>query len=429
MSRKKVLEKRLQRLNAKKEELKARAAASEDIAEVRAIYDQLNELDADIAEVNDEIGAIEEESRSSEPAVEVIPKNARHINPLKNGSFQQGGEERSDDPYATKEYRSAFKAFVQRGVRIPAELIRRDDEPAETVLNLTTTTDDISAIIPTTIMQEFIKKVEGVYGTIYNKVRKLNVKGGVQFPISDLSAEFRWIHETEVSARQKAGEIKQYVQFSSYIGEIRVSQTLLASIVSLPVFESEIVKVMVNAYLKAMDYAILNGSGDAQPLGILNDERVPVGNVITMTAEQMGDWKAWRKRLFAKLPLNKREGEFVFPNATIETYLRTMSDDNNRPVYTEATGLSATGKVEDDKFYGRSVTPVEADLIADFDTASSGDVIGVFWVPNDYAVNTNQQFAMVRYLDHETNEYVNKALTVVDGKLLDTAGCYLIKKA
>jgi hypothetical protein len=37
-------------------------------------------------------------------------------------------------------------------------------------------------------------------------------------------------------------------------------------------------------------------------------------------------------------------------------------------------------------------------------------------------------FGMRRYFDEERNEWVNKMLTVVDGKVLNPMGIYLIKK-
>ena len=49
----------------------------------------------------------------------------------------------------------------------------------------TTTTADSGAVIPTTIMNEIIQKLES-YGSIYAKVRKINVQGGVSIPIADL---------------------------------------------------------------------------------------------------------------------------------------------------------------------------------------------------------------------------------------------------
>lgn len=141
---------------------------------------------------------------------------------------QQRGQE--TDPYATVEYRSAFKAYVQHGTEIPAELRAGGDAG-------TTVAADIGMAIPTTIMTEFIKEVSKVYGQIYAKVRKLNVPGGVEFPISKLKANFKWITETKVSDKQKAGDIKEKVSFSYHIGEIRVAESLLANVVSLDVFE------------------------------------------------------------------------------------------------------------------------------------------------------------------------------------------------
>ena len=79
-------------------------------------------------------------------------------------------------------------------------------------------------------------------------------------------------------------------------------------------------------------------------------------------------------------------------------------------------------------FFGRNISLVEPDILPDFDTAEAGDVIGVYWQPNEYAVNENFGFTMRRYFDEETNEWVDKAIVVVDGKVLNPTGYVLIKK-
>lgn len=441
MGRKKVLEKRLARLQAKKTKLTERAMASQDANEVRSINEQLADINDEIAETQEEIDAIEEgeggdptsnpaeggdgQQRSNPPA------NAQHVNngiPLATFSQQTNvGQQRSnDDPYGTMEYRMAFKDYVQRGTPIPANLIQRAGGDAGP-----TVATDIGMIIPTTIMNEFITKVSKVYGQLYSKVRKLNIQGGVKFPISDLKANFKWITETTVSDRQKAGDIKEYIEFSYNIGEIRVSQTLLSQVVSLSLFEEEIVRIMVEAYVEAMDKGIVNGTGTGQMLGILQDTRVTsqTGHVIEFTAAEFSDWEKWRKKLFSIIPLSKRgQGEFIFTAGTVESNLLTMKDANNRPVFREATDLTIGESATSGRFYGREVTMVEPDIVADFDTASSGNVVGIYWIPNDYAINTNLAFGMKRYFDEEKNEWVNKGLTIVDGKILDPSGVYIIKK-
>lgn len=441
MGRKKILEKRLARLQAKKTKLTERALASQDAAEVRSINEELSELNEEINETQEEIDAIEDDTRGGDPTSNpaegstdpqqrsAVPTNAQFVNGgISLGSFtQQTGQQRNnDDPYATLEYRTAFKDYVQRGTPIPSELIQRaGGDPGPTVAA------DLGMIIPTTIMNEFIEKVSKVYGQLYSKVRKLNIQGGVKFPISDLKANFKWITETTVSDRQKAGDIKEYTEFSYNIGEIRVSQTLLSQVVTLSRFEQEIVRIMVEAYVEAMDKGIMSGTGAGQMLGILNDTRVTTnaGHTIEFTAAEFSDWEKWRKKLFSIIPLSKRgQGEFIFTAGTVESNLLTMKDANNRPVFREATDLSIGESATSGRFYGREVTMVEPDIVADFDTATSGQVVGLYWIPNDYAINTNLAFGMKRYFDEEKNEWVNKGLTIVDGKMLDVAGCYIIKK-
>jgi hypothetical protein len=80
------------------------------------------------------------------------------------------------------------------------------------------------------------------------------------------------------------------------------------------------------------------------------------------------------------------------------------------------------------RFFGSDISLVEPDIIADFDAASAGDVIGVFWQPEEYAINENFGFTMRRYYDEELNEWVDKALVVVDGKILNPVGYYKIIK-
>lgn len=435
MGRKKVLEKRLARLQAKKTKLTERALASQDAAEVRSINEELGELNEEIAETQEEIDTIEEVTPDPEPDPNQQrsnpPVGAQQVNngiPMASYSQNPAGTQQREnkDPYASMEYREAFKAYVQRGTPIPENLTQRAGGDAGP-----TVAADLGMIIPTTIMNEFIKKVSKVYGQLYSKVRKLNIQGGVKFPISDLKANFKWITETTPSGRQKAGDVKEYVEFSYNIGEIRVSQTLLSQVVALQMFEEEIVRIMTEAYVEAMDKGIIAGTGAGQMLGILKDTRVTeqTGHIIEFTAEQFGDWAQWRKRLFSVIPLSKRgKGEFIFTASTVESNLLTMKDANNRPIYKEAAELNVGESATDGRFYGREVAMVEPDIVADFDTAGSGDVVGVYWIPDDYAINTNLAFGMKRYFDEDKNEWVNKGLTIVDGKILDPSGVYIIKK-
>lgn len=430
--RKSILKKKLDRLNAKKAKLNERCKASEDVNEVRALTEALEEVNAEIEEAQGELDAIEaEELRAAqmEEQRQMPPANAQRVNGGVVGSFgvpAPADQQRDNaDPFATLEYRQAFMRYAQAGVPIPENLYQRDGMPANT--------NTLGATIPTTVLNEFINEIRKVYGNLYAKVRKLNIKGAVKVPIAELQATFKWVTEDTVSPRQDGGKINEYVEFSYNLAEIRVSQTLLSSIVTLDLFEREIVRIMLIAYMEAMDTAIVKGTGNGQPLGILNDPRViATNNVVTMTAAQLNDWTYWRKNFFAKLPLGYRAGEFIFPLGTVDAYLETMADANNNPIFRQATGLEVNdgdARNPNGRFFGRDIALVEPEIIADFDTASSGDVIGIFWQPMEYAINTNMEFGMRRWFDEDRNEWVNKMLTVVDGKVLNPMGIWLIKKA
>lgn len=430
--RKKFLEKKLARLNSKKDSLTSRALTSEDANEVRSINAELVEINEEIAEIKEEIEAIDEEARQSEMSLEsreLPPANAQLVNGTVVASYSAPGAasqaRENTDPFATMEYREAFMKYAQTGKEIPASLYQRDGMPANT--------NTLGATIPTTVLNEFINLIRKRYGNLYSKVRKLNIKGAVKVPISELQATFKWITEDTVSPRQDGGQIKDFVEFSYNMAEIRVSQTLLSSIVTIDIFEREIVRIMMIAYMQAMDTGIVKGTGNGQMLGILNDPRVinQEDHIIELSANDINDWTKWRKNFFSKLPLGYRAGEFIFPLGTVDAYLETMADNNNNPIFRQATGLEVNdGDAMDPngRFFGRNISLVEPDIIADFDEASNGDVIGIYWQPEEYAINTNMEFGMRRWFDEDRNEYVNKMLTVVDGKVLNPRGFYIFKK-
>ncbi len=414
----------IKRKNERIAEIRNMIAASTNVDEVRSLTKEAEELKDEVHEAEEKLHEIEaEEQRAAVQETEqrgVVPANAQLVNAHVAGTFgQQTNVEQTRenvDPLNTMEYRQAFMNYVQHGTPIQ---MRAGDAISTT---------DTAPAIPLTIMNEVINTVRLRYGNLYNKVRKMNVKGGVQFPIGALRASFKWINESTVSPRQKLDPLAK-IMFSYHVAEIRIAQTFLETIVTLEAFEAKIAEVIAIAYLEAMDQAIVNGTGNGMPLGILNDPRVT--NYVEMTAADINNWSAWRKKFFAKLPLGYRAGEFIFPLSTVESYLETMADANNNPVFRQATGLEVNdgdARNPNGRFFGREIALVEPDILPDFDAASNGEVIGIFWQPEEYAMNENFGFTMRRYWDDETNEWVDKALVVVDGKVLNPTGYYLIKK-
>ena len=104
----------------------------------------------------------------------------------------------------------------------------------------------------------------------------------------------------------------------------------------------------------------------------------------------------------------------------------TLKDANDRPLYQE-TYNPETGNLEC-RFAGRQVVLVEPDILADYDTAASGTAWGIYLRPTDYAINSQLQIGFKRYYDDDKNRWINKGLCIMDGKLLDVNGVYILKK-
>lgn len=444
--RKKTLEKRLARLQAKKSKLAARALASQDANEVRSINDELEDINADIEETQEEINAIDEEkeptgtneptgtgeqtgtgeesnTRAAIPTV-VGGTELRGINPLASYSqtvptAQQRGSENYLDSI---EYRTAFANYVKTGNWNYEQQVEQRAASDGMV-----TTADIGRIIPNTILNEVIKNLKS-YGNLYTRVRKLNVKGGVEIPIQELIPTVKWITETEVSENQSAPEIKQSVMFGYHICEARLPQSLLSSVVALEYLEIEIAALLAEAFAKEYDRVIISGSGAGQPLGILKDTRVKAANKITMSAADAEDWTKWRKNLFAKIPISYRAGGvLVMTVDTWESLICTMKDANNRPLYSEVYNVETNTTTY--RFNGKEVMIVENDLgIMDYSTANAKDVYMLYFKPTDYAMNDNQQIGYKRYFNEESNKWINKGLSITDGKLLDVNSVFIISK-
>lgn len=419
--------------NERKTALAARAKATEDIAELRGINTELEGLNLEITDLQGMIAEIEtEEARNANPQIDPniaamgnlqqIPqvRGAQPIgtlNPLGTyGAGQTTPQQRNQEPedrYATMEYRKAFMKFCTTGEITPE--LRSDT---------VTTTGDVSAVIPSTILNEVIKKVTS-YGQIFSRVRKLNVKGGLTIPVLSLKPTATWIGETTPSDRKKV-QANTNISFSYYGLECKVSTSLLSDTVMLTGFENVITDLIVEAMTKALDLAILNGDGTGKPLGITSDTRVPATQKVTLSSTDFADWSAWKKKVFAKMPLAYKGGaNFFMASGTFEGYIDGMTDANGQPIGRVNYGIT-NGPQE--SFGGKSVIQVEDDIIAPYDDAAVGDVVAVYCNLNNYGFNSNMQMMMYRYFDQDKNEWIDKAILIADGKLIDPNGVVIIKK-
>jgi len=418
----------LAKKEARKAELGVKANATEVIGELRGINIEIDSLNAEIAEFRSlidsmpDVPAAEPEFRGEPHAG--VPGEQRGIptgtpNIIATYSVpgtQSPATQRSTEPedqHATFEYRSAFMKFAKTGEITP-----------ELRANAMTATTDVSAVIPSTILNEVIRKVTE-YGRIFNRVRKLNIKGGVTVPILSLKPTATWIGEVATSDKKKV-QANTNISFSYYGLECKVSVSLLSDTVTLSGFETTITDLIVEAMVQGMDLAIVAGDGNGKALGITVDPRVPVAQIVTIASGDFLAWDAWKKKIFAKMPLKYKAGAtFIMASGTFEGYVDGMVDANGQPIGRINYGI-VDGAQE--RFGGKEVILVEDDVVANYDDAAVGAVVAIYCNLKNYGLNSNMQMTMYRYLDHDTNEWIDKAIMIVDGKLIDPNGVVIVKK-
>lgn len=458
---KKFLQKLIERKRKELKEKEERMKNSQDIDEVRSLGETLVALRDEINDAEEQLKKLEEDNgnddgnddgaedkkddKKDDKADEGRSSNGFNPNAVLNviggAKMNQRGQASSneEDILSSMEYRMAFKQYAQTGTRSEKLTEILTQYRAETRAAGEVVSEDLGVLIPHTVLQELIMKIEKTYGQLSSRVRMLNVQGGVEIPIGEFDATFTWSgtegNDTEhgVSEEQKAGSAKGSVIFSYHIGEVRIAQSLLQSILSVEVFEKELVNALLSAYLKARDVAVLRGTGNGQPTGILTDvaaglKRVPAENIISFTEAEIADWTAWEKKLFANIPVGMEGAnpEFAMAKQTYVSNLCTLKDKNDQPI--NKAGFDVTDRQH--KFNEYPVLRTEQDLFKSFDLCADGEVFGIFWVPEKaYGINSNMTFGYKRYFDEDKNKWITKGLVILDGKPLNTNYVYILKKS
>lgn len=417
----KTKERFMKMLKAKEEQraaLKKELIESDDKETRAAIGETLINLENEIKEVREMMEELDEPAEPKEPQGDE-GEGQRGMNPMQTMGMRNGQPDtkKNSDPLATPEYRKAFMEFATKGTPIAKELRENTN---------TTKTTDASAAIPTTLLNEIVKELKS-YGNVYSQVRKLNVQGGVDIPILSLKPTATWITADAGESESTTQKIKANtkVSFSYYGLECKLSQTLLTNVTTIEIFEEQFATLAVEAIAKALDIAIMNGTGTGEPLGVTVDTRVPNANIITLSSADFATWEGWKKKVFAKMKKSYRDGKFFMSQATFDGYIDGMVADDGQPIARVNYGITDG---EQYRFGGKEVETVEDDVISAYEDASTGDVVAVFMKPTDYAINSNLEMQTVKWVDHDTNEIKNKVIMICDGKLVDPNGVLIIKK-
>lgn len=381
---------------------KAHIAAG-DIEAANKVMEEVKALDAKYEQ--------EATAQANMAALEGSPVVPAQIQDLSSGPI--GSEPHAPaDRFDSAEYRNAFMNYVCRGEQLPEQY--RKNQAA------TTTAADTGAVIPTTTLREIIRNLRE-RGVIFNSIRHMNIQGGVEIPILDLMPTATWVGEG-ASDEQKL-EANTTVSFKYYGLECKIAQSILVSVTTFEEFQGLFVELATEAVITAIEKGVFQGSGVGQMLGVCKDPRVT--NAVDLTDAEFASFAAWKKKVFAKIPMKYQTGKFYMSLGTYEGHIDGMVDANGQPIARANYGLETGPRY---RFGGKDVQPVESDVLPDFDTAGTGDVVAVFMDMKNYIFNSNMTMTVVNWVDHDTNKKKTKVLLICDGKAADTNGIILIKK-
>ena len=404
----------LEKRKAKKTELLEKVDETEDLEEIKGFRTDLEALEAEIRDLEAMIGDIPDDEEGEGRSAKVGGARIIATYGMEGGKPAEDPDKRSEeDPYGTIEYRKAFKDYVLTGKK--SEILLRTDA--------VTATTDVGAVIPTNIMNKVVEEM-AEFGLLWSKVAKSNLPGGVKIPYASVKPTATWTTEGSVADTQKKS-IAGSITFGYYKLQIRVAETLMTNVVTLAVFEQTITSNINEAMVTGIETAIIDGSGDGQPLGIMNDTNIPDGHKTTVTAAKMSQYNTWTT-IMGKIPKKYRSGAMLLMNdSDWNKYIVGMVDANGQPVARTTYGINGT---ETERFLGKQVLTFE-DAITSIDAAESGDTIGILIRPKDYLWNSNMSIAFKRYFDENTDEWISKSTLIADGKLADFNGVILINKA
>ncbi|NLK94726.1 MAG: phage major capsid protein [Clostridiales bacterium] len=383
---------------------------------VAATNDELDKIELDIRKVDLEIKTLEEKIQANnndeDPATRSFGSDPEQIggefNPLgtykrseNQGSINENSEE---DVYSSLEYRKAFRNYVVNGTPIP-EQYRGTEQRADALTVVT----DVAAVIPTTIMNKVIEDLT-VDGKILAKITQTQFQGGVDIPISEIIPEAKWLSSETVDSDEQKAKMSAKVSFGYHVLEAKVAIGLLTATVTLSIFEATVVKQLKKAMIKAIETAIINGSGSGQPLGI-TQYTLPTEQVVELTTAQIGTVKGWAQ---VEAAIGEAYDEdplvYIMNKKTWEMYVNGMTSTTGQKI-----GLGRLDEKGRKILNGREV--LISDKIASYDTAEEGDIVALIVNLEEYLLNSNLSMYYKKYFDEDTNKWKHKALMIADGKM------------
>lgn len=312
-------------------------------AQIKGILD--NDPEADVTTLNIEIDGLnqaltnakEKQTQTSAPAT----NEQRSYNPITSTSFEEK-KVPTEDIFGSAEYRSAFfkEMLGQKLTDIEQRTFNKamEMQDAERRADAFNTTTNSAAVLPTTTLNEVVKRARTMGGLI-SHVRNFNLPTKVRVPIGTPTSKAAWHTEGERVDSEKKDVT--YVQFDGYEIIKVFSMSAAAKKMSIQAFESYITEELTNAVMETIADALVNGTGAEQGTGLNTGITWNETNTVDLTGKYT-DFTA----ALAKMKRGYAAGaKFSMSNSTLYNNVYGVVDGNGRPIFIQDPKNESVGHI------------------------------------------------------------------------------------
>ena len=380
--------------------------------ELRSKLDDKDIDEAELDKIDKRMGEIETRSKELKTKMDMVST-------MKDKKFEEfidiGGKKTADPNTETRskndwasslEYRQAFMEFAQTG------------QMAEEFRAVAMTTGN-SAVIPVPTMNLIIQKLEN-YGNILPLVTRVNYPAGVTVTTSQLGSAAVWTTDNDLATKGAAvdGKTTGSVTFSAFPLVKAIGISFVAGIQSLSAFKTAIANEVPIAMGKALEQAIVAGTGTGQPTGILS--AAPKQTVTLNKTLSFKDIVAIKK----SIPAQYRTGAVLLMNESTFYDFLAITDAQGQPIARVNMDINGAPTYQ---LFGSQV--VCTDWMPDYDTADPGKTVIAALQLEKYILNCAYNMDLVTYTEQTTRNKVYQSFALYDGKIVDANGLVFVNKA
>ncbi|MGX5634089.1 phage major capsid protein [Bacillus thuringiensis] len=296
---------------------------------------------ADITSINIEIEGLQQAMNNSKekqtqaqsqnqtpPANGTVQRS--QFNPITGMNFNQGQQVPIENIFESTEYRNAFYKTMlgQKLTDIETRTFNRamEIQEAEHRADAFNTTTNSAAVLPTTTLNEVIKKARTMGGLI-SHCRNFNIPTNISVPIGTPTNKAQW--HVEGAAVERESLSTAAVSFAGHEIIKIFSISAAAKKMTVQAFEAYMIEELTNCVMEAIADSLVNGTGSGQGTGLVSGIKWDATNSFEFTGKYTDLTKA-----LAMLKRGYAAGaKFAMSNATLYNKVYSLVDANGRPIF------------------------------------------------------------------------------------------------